>query len=245
MTLFQKHRKLVTALLVAAPILLWANQAQSASFDSSATVTYTITSIANLDNPGDHLALDIRGLFELAPPPDSSVNLTGDGAFSNDNPDLGPISIGSSFSQTFAISGSASNGSVDSSHLGLFSLTLRNNGNDRFNIGVKLDYLLKASLTGEYANSEVTLAYLDSAGNFSGSDFVAATFAEDAISKAGTAGILNFTLGPTGSLTDTQELWTDVRIAGHVQTSPVPLPGSLYLMLTGIVSLLGSKRLRA
>lgn len=228
-------------------MLLWTHQAQSANFSGSATITYTITSIANLDNPGDHAALDISGLFELAPPPDYSVILSGDGTLNNQTPNLGPISVGNSFSHTFSINGHANDGSVDSSHLGLFSLILSNGANDSFNIGVKMDYLLNATVQGDYANSEVSMEYLDSGDNFSGSDFVAANFAGDNTSKTGSTGILNFALGPSGSASGSQELWTDVRIAGYVQASPVPLPASCYMLLSGLAGIFSfskSRRLR-
>lgn len=240
----RKHQKLLPALLALAPTLLWTGQAHaSAGFNSSATLTYTVTSISNLTTSGSLSGLGITGSFALAPPPDYLLSLTGDGSVSNNNPDIGPIAVGSSFSHTFAISGTASYGSVDSSHLGSFSLNLDNGSSDSYAIGLKLDYQLNAATSGQHGNSSIALDY--SAGldeTFFGSDYIAAsTFTTGNATVTGT-GLFNFTLGAFGSPSASEALYADVRITGNLEssgpeTSPVPLPASVWLLFTGLTGI--------
>src|SRR5690554_5302328 len=131
----------------------------ASAFSSYATVTYTVNSITNLSNPGDLLGLEILGSFEQPGAPDSYVSTTGDGAVTANNPTVGPISVGSSFSRTFAVSGNASDGTVASHYLGWFSLEFNNLSSDSYSIEVTLDFDLSATASGQFADTSIFLDY--------------------------------------------------------------------------------------
>lgn len=239
MTALIKHHPFIPAILTMAPLLLWSHQTHAATFTSSTTITYTVSSITNLDNPGSLADLAITGAFEVAPPPDYLLNVTGDATLTNSNPSLGPIAVGSRFSHTFTLSGVTHNGSLDASILGLFGLNLQNNGNDNYQIALILDYQLQALAQDDYATTEVSLDYFDANNTVSGADFItAAHFSENTVNKFGSSGVLNVSLGAQGS----QAVWADANITGHLQASPVPLPAGSYLLLTGLAGIVSLAR---
>lgn len=214
----------------------------ASAFSSDATLTYTITNITNLSNPGDLSGLQILGYFEQAGAPDSYVATTGDGAVTADNPAVGPISVGTSFSRTFTISGSASDGTVDSSHVGWFSLDFNNLGSDSYSVELVVDYQLNASAGGQYADTDVFLDYFNSDGSFSGADFVnASVFGLNNATISSSTGPFVFTLGPNAS----EGLYTDVRINGNLQASPVPLPAAVWSFLAGLLTFSSMRKRKA
>lgn len=232
MNTWNKKHRLIPMLLTLSPLLLFAPSAQAIStFNSSAALTYTINSIANLDNPGDLTSLNVTGSFELASPPDYSVTVTGDGSVNGTNPSLGPVPVANVFSKTVAVSGSVSGGTLNSSHLGLYGLSFDNTGNDSYSISLTLSYQLDTAVHGPSANSEIWLDFYNEAYTFSGSEHIlASVFSAASGNQSGSSGPFNFTLGPGGS----EALYADVRITGNLEASPVPLPAGAWLMLAGL-----------
>ncbi|HLF96253.1 MAG TPA: VPLPA-CTERM sorting domain-containing protein [Methylococcaceae bacterium] len=227
MNALKNCRHLMPVLLALAPAVLWIPSAQAAAaFAGSAALTFTVNRIVNLDNPGDLTALTVTGSFEQASPPDYSVTLTGDGSVSDDNPVAGPVSVGSGvFNHTFAVSGSVGNGSVNSSHLGLFGLSFENTGSDGYAIGVTLDYLLDAAILGQYAAGAVDLDFYNEGFSFIGFDHASAND-----QHTGSSGEFSFVLNPG----EFEALYADVRITGNLEASAVPLPAGLWLLLAGL-----------
>jgi hypothetical protein len=235
-----KHKVLAT--LVVMSLSATHTALAASTFSSYGTVTYTVNSITNLSNPGDLSGLEILGYFEQASAPDSYVATTGDGAVTADNPTVGPISVGSSFSRTFALSGGVSDGTVSSSHLGWFSLDFNNLGNDSYSIELALDYELSATASGQSADTDIFLDYFNSDSSFSGFAFVnASVFGLDNATISDSSGPLVFTLGPNAS----EGLYADVRINGNLQASPVPLPAALWSFLAGLLTFSGMRKRKA
>ena len=231
---------------LAAMGLLWSSspavQAASA-FASGATLTYTINSVANLDHPGNLSDLSILGSFVQAGSPDSYAVTTGDGAVSADNPSIGPLAADGGFAHSFALSGSAGVGTVDTSYLGQFAVDFSNAGADHYAIGVSLDYQLNASVGGENADSSVYLDYYNADSSFAGSDYLnAALLGLPIDSKSGSSGLYSFNLGPGGS----QSLYGDVVINGNLAgtTAAVPLPAAVWLFGSGMLGVFGAARRR-
>ncbi|MFM8330900.1 MAG: hypothetical protein ACKN9T_04370 [Candidatus Methylumidiphilus sp.] len=212
--------------------------AQAAStFNSDATLTYTITGIS----PGDLAGLTILGSFQQAGEPDSQVALSGDGAVVANNPSFGPAAVTTTFSHSFAVSGSASDGAVQSSHLGNFSLSFSNASANTYAIELSLAYVLNAHVGGEFADSSVSLDYFNADSSFSGFDTITANTADvtDATRNDGLA-LYSFTLAPNA----TQALLGDVAITGTLQATPVPVPVAAWLFGSAL-GLFGFARRRA
>lgn len=211
----------------------------ASAFSSYATITYTINSITNLSNPGDLSGLEILGYFEQPGAPDSYVSTTGNGTVTADNPAIGPVSVGNSFTRTFAINGNVSDGTVDSSHLGWFGLEFNNTGGDSYSVELVLDYELSASVSGQYGRTEIFLDYFNTDYSVSGADFVSASiFGMPNATKSETSGSFVFNLGPNAS----EGLYADVRINGNLEASPVPLPGAVWFFLTGLLTFTGLRK---
>jgi len=217
-----RARSIMAASLLAALFLsTWtatARAATASTFDSSAALTFTINSIGNQSNPGSTGGLQVSHSFEQGDP---QVVATGDGTVTANNTPIGPAPLpGSSFSHTFAVSGSVSPiGDLSSSHLGLYGLSFLNTSGDTFHVEVTLSYQLNASVSGEYADSDVYLDYMTEDFSPLGSDLaLASVFAQATVRNAGDSGALAFVIGPEGS----GGLLADVRINGNLQAVPVP-----------------------
>jgi hypothetical protein len=242
MNTFKPCHKFIPVLLALGPSLLWASSAQaSSSFDSSAALSYTINSITNNDNAGSLAGLAITGNFDLAPAPDYSIALSGDGAVVGNNPSTGDVAInpilpGSVFSHSFSLTGSTSNGSVDTAQLGLFGLNFKNTGSENYSISLTLNYQLNLTVGGQFADSSIALDYFNETSSFADFDHIdASVFSLGTAEKSGSSGVFNFTLAPGAS----EALYADVNITGNLSASPVPLPASFWLLfagLSGIVS---------
>jgi hypothetical protein len=223
----------------------------ASAFSSYATITYTINSITNLSNPGDLSGLEILGSFEQPGAPDSYVSTTGDGAVTANNPTVGSISVGTSFSRTFAVSGNASDGTVASHHLGWFSLEFNNLSSDSYSIEVTLDFDLSTTASGQFADTSIFLDYYRSddyanlpPGWTNVSPYLGFAFATaSAVGQNHQATSFQsdpvlFVLGPNGL----GGLYVDVSIDGYLQASPVPLPAAVWFFLTGLLTFTGLRK---
>ena len=173
-TYLTKKRLLpILALACLAPLASQNAQA-STTFSSYATVTYTIESLNNSANPGDFSGLGITGSFELVPGQDFQVK-TGNASVTAFLSGAGTISlvpaIGSSYSRTFQLDGTADNGGyVTASNLANFSLAFNNTSTDSYDIGLTLSYQLSAATSGNDASTEVSLNYYNEDESFSNLD---------------------------------------------------------------------------
>ncbi|WP_133716219.1 VPLPA-CTERM sorting domain-containing protein [Methylocaldum gracile] len=226
----------------------------ASAFSSDATLTYAITNITNLSNPGDLSGLQILGYFEQAGAPDSYVATTGDGAIAADNPTVGPVSVETSFSRTFAVGGNVTDGTVASSHLGWFRLDFNNLGSDSYAIELALDFELTATASGQSADTDIFLDYFRTSSSDSflpgftnvspslGFGFVnASVFGLDNAATSGSSGPLLFSLGPNAS----EGLHADVWINGNLQASPVPLPAAVWFFITGLLTFSSMRKRKA
>jgi hypothetical protein len=236
MEFFTGNMKLLPAALGVGLSLLTFQTAQASSaFTSNATLTYTIT--------GDLSGVQAQGFFKQAAPPDSYVTKSGDGTVTANNPDLGPIPVGSSFTYTFAADGNVTDGTVGSHYLGNFGVDFTNTGSVSRSIGVTLAYQLNAVASGDFADSDVTVDYFNSDDSFAGFDSInASTNALANATQSGTSGLYSFTLWPNTS----EGLYADVTIAGNLQ-APVPVPAAVWLFGSAVAGMgvIGRRKVKA
>lgn len=229
----EKHYKLIVSLLLCGIITLpnpaWA---ASSTYNSSATLTFTIQTIENLTHPGDLSGLEALASFEEAGAPTSFVFVTGDGSVTSANPPAGPtpLAMGDTFSYTFSVSGAVNHGTVDASHTGWYGLSFTNTSTDEYQVSVLLDYQLSANASGQSAASSVMLDYFNLDSSFSGNSSVSASSAilpSDTVS--GSSGLFQFVLQGSAS----EELLADVVVTGNLEASgtPVPLPPAAWSFL--------------
>lgn len=235
---FMTLYKQLVAVLIAWSLLGIGNSQASSSFNSQATLDFTINNIANVTNPGDLSGLAILGSFTQAGSPTSYLSVTGDGSLVADNPDFVslPVTLGSPLVSTFAVNGNVSDGTVDSSTAGWYTLMFNNSSaTDDYNVNLTLAYNLLANVGGQFADSDVIVdAYSDSNPSL-GSDFINASMFALQNAVANNA-FPQFTLdiAPGTSL----GLYVDVTVRGDLQASPVPLPAAIWSFLAGLLSIL-------
>ncbi|WP_431065112.1 hypothetical protein [Methylotuvimicrobium sp.] len=223
------------SILSIASFFLMANASTAhavSSFESSATLTYTINSIVNLDNPGDLAGLTVNGSFELE---DSQTytEYTGNGTSSISHSDwyYGPVD-GNVFSKTFSLSGSVGNGDVTSNYLVFFDLEFINASNDSFAIDVDFAYDLSVKTVGEDVFAEMFLDY--------GEELTNEYFSEDlSMFETGTDQLTGshkflFTLGAF----EDQLILADVNQFGTA--SAVPLPAAIWLFGSALFGLVAN-----
>ncbi|NOU13570.1 MAG: hypothetical protein HOO92_06315 [Methylococcaceae bacterium] len=204
-------------------------------------MTYTITHLSNSANSQVFSDLGIAGSFELAPGQAIST-ITGAGAVNPSPTDTGPEfltpAVGSIFTRTFQLDGSASNGGeVAANYLAWFNLAFENSSiSDSYTVGLDLTYTLSANATGstalDNAFTDVTLNYTNENFDIFPSDVISVsseTLSSD--SKTVTLPFL-FTLAPNGG---TETLYVDAGITGNLQASPVPVPSALWLFASGLL----------
>ncbi len=241
MKLFIKNKKMLAA-LIATLMLGVGNSEAGSSFNSQATLSFTIDGISNINNPGDLSGLDILGSFEQAGSPISYLSTTGNGNGIARNPSVGavPVTIGNPFVHTFSANGNVSSGTVESGNVGWYSLALNNtSATDDYKVNLTLAYNLLANASGQFADSDVILDVFTNDNPLSGNIFVNA----DALSSpnAGANGSFpqyTFDIAHGSSLV----LSSDVTINGNLQASPVPLPAAAWSFLAGLLSVLGCKK---
>lgn len=233
-----KNKKMPAA-LIAVLVLGVGNSEASSSFNSQATLGFTIDSIRNINNLVDLSGLAILGSFEQAGSPTSYVSATGNGSVAANNPGLGPVSVtvGNPLIHTFAVNGNVSNGTVDSGNVGWYALTLNNSSAiDDYSVKLTLAYNLLANASGEFANSDVILDTYTNNNPLLGNVFVNANSLSS--QNAGASGSFpqyTFDIAHGSSLV----FYADVTINGSLQASPVPLPAVVWSFLAGLLGILG------
>jgi len=233
---------MVSAVLLAclSPIGIQSAQA-AASFSSYATISYTVQNIVNLTNSGDFSTLNVNG--SLTVPNDQSwQNITGTGSVtpSISSPEVTIFTpqIGSVFSKTFQLDGSASDGgNVDTRYLSLFSLGFNNTSStDSFAIDLSLSYqlhtLANADNTEDSAATDIAISYYNQDYSLFGNDYLAAT---DLLQNPDVSVALpsySFTLAAGTQAS----IGVDATITAKLQASPatVPVPSAVWLFGTGL-----------
>jgi hypothetical protein len=247
-----KKYLLPTLALASLATLTIQNAQAAANFSSYATVTYTIDSLSNLTNAGDFSGLDIGGSFVLAPNGVSQY-ITGTGSVTASAFDAEPTAItaavGSSYTRTFQLDGSASNnGFVFTNYLAYFDTAFSNlSATDSYNVGLTLSYTLSASATGDEALTDVVVNYsaehynaafdMTADPTFFGADYAGTN------QSLSTAFLLNsqafnFTLAPG----EFEALYASAGINGTLQASPVPLPSAVWLFASALLAIPGLKK---
>lgn len=251
MTSFFKICGLMSASFIASLVIMQPLQAAS-SFNSTSTVNFTLTNIANLTNSGDLTSLDVNGAFSL----DNNSTVTSNAilldytstSLSN------PVTAGSSFSQSFGASGNVSNNNATAYFLAardpqsildpnLANLFLRNNSlTDSYQIDIALDYSLSANAGGDFANTDISLEYYSlNSVEFSGFDIAyASAFLSPYGETRSNSVLLSLILAP-GAI---EALYTDVTINGYIEASasPVPLPAAVWMFLSALMAIRLSMR---
>lgn len=253
MNKYLTNKRLAPALAMAclAPFAMQNAQA-AATFNSYATVTYTVNSITNLTNAGNPLELDILGTFGLAPDEGEHFEITGDdGTVALSLVGQGPTTLSPpapiSYSRTFGLDGSTNNGgNVVASYLALFDIDFFNaSATDNYNVDFTLSYSLSSAAAEETASSDIGLDY-DSFGDavFNGDSFIGAENISTTWEASSPATLLksknfNFNLAAQGYA----GLSVSSRIFGYAeQPAPVPVPSAFWLFASALLAIPGIKK---
>lgn len=215
--------------------------ASAASFNSYATVTYTITSLTNttnIINPNDFSGLSIFASYEQdAPSGYLAISGTGNHAITQGNsPDFAELlpQIGASVSKTFAINAATGNGTLESLDFAFFNLDLFNLSEDHYSVGVQLDYALSASASGgDLAESSAQIDWFLSDESNSGFYYASSVGDFDGLN-----GPIQFTLDLNGE--SALGVYSNTAISGNLAASPVPLPPAAWSFLLGLLALVRS-----
>lgn len=204
-------------------------------FNGLTVVTFGINSIVNLNalHAGDLSGLEVSGSFQnLTDAGSSYLYTSGDGNVTADNPDVPSFSVGSSFSHSFSVGGSALDGSVDSLNTGVFNLDFNASGDDDYEVNLTLTQDISVSASGLFANMTNTLDFGSLDGELQGSDFIAAATFEGVNSDVQSSHTVQnwvFTMPAGGQ----RQLFAQSIIAGNIST--VPIPGALWLFGSALV----------
>ena len=236
-----KHYLLSAALLVGAILSVPVVQA-STSFTSSALLTYTINSITNnnSEHPSDLSDLEISAYFaQSIETTDFYATTTGDGAVVANNPSVSLATITDTFSHNFSVSGSATNGSVDSLHTGLYGLIFNNIGTDSYAVNVSLGYQLASAVNGLLAINNIAVDYYTVTSSLSGFASIGSFTSVDALSDTQTLNNLFTPIAFTVAAGDIEHFAAKVAVTGNIEASAVPLPTATWLFLSGLMAVLG------
>lgn len=234
--------------LTGLPLIGLSNAQASSEFSSYATIGFSIEGISNVtDFNGIGVItsdLGISGSFEQDV--SSYDNLTGDALINDLNPDefgeIPPL-VGTSYEHTFSIFGNVNNGSAASYHLGLYGFTLFNQSDiDTYTFNLGFSYLLSASASGENSDTDVFIDYFsDEDLSFTGSDHLNhSSVFSGPVADVGNSGPFNITLAPG----EAAFYLADVVIKANLMATPVPLPATAWMFLSGLLGVFGVKKRR-
>lgn len=245
-----KTQSVLCAALLGSALLTSQLAQASATFTSSALLTYTINSITNTNSahPTDLSGLEISAYFDQSKEPTNFyVNTTGDGAVVANNPSVSLDTIATIFSNTFSVSGSATDGSVDSLHTGLYGLMFNNIGIDSYDVNLSLGYQLNSESNGLYATNSVAVDYYTLTSNLSGfeSGVSSSIIYGGALSDSQALSAVFSPIAFTVASLDTELVGANVAITGTIEATAVPLPAATWLFLSGFMGLLGFNKRKA
>ena len=148
--------------------------------------------------------------------------------------------IGSSYSRTFQLDGTAINeGEVSANYLAWFGLAFANESLDSYDIGLTLAYDLSTNAAGsDGAFTDITLNYFNEDESFSDADSPA--YIQASTEALGTGSLQNshtfiFNLPALGAET----LYVDAGITGALEASPVPVPSAIWLFASALLAIPG------
>ena len=144
------------------------------------------------------------------------------------------------------MSGSATAGSVDSLHTGLFGLLFDNSGTDSYSIDVSLGYELSAAVAGLFATNSIALDYftLTDSSIFGSTDALGA-YTIDGVSLSDSQTLnglfehIIFNIGAFDSTNGLDILSANIAITSTIEPAAVPLPSVVWLFLSGLLGVLG------
>ena len=213
----------------------------TSAYTGAADLTITITGISNQSNPGTGYGNDIlySGLFELDSFSDSIIDGTGNvtPTFSNDPLPSSSIILPSAFSynQSMLIDGTISDGNIDSYYLSLTDISLNNTSSDTYVIDYTVNYNLSVVTSGDYSEGTASIAgdNLGLPDDGLGGYIEVGSFS-DSFSESNTLA-LSLTLEGVSNT----DFHAEFEFSGYAKAvaSPVPLPGAVWLFLTGILAL--------
>lgn len=207
------------------------------SFNGNVSITYTINSITNLNNPGSLEGLELNGQFELDDGQTFTENYGNAGSsIAHSEWFYGPIED-NVFSRTFSLSGYAGNGEAAASYLAMFGLEFVNNSSDAFDIDVEFAYSLSAEAAGDNAYTEIMMDYWDDLTG--GGDFVELSAYATGNDQLFDSALFQFSLFAN----ETQAILADVGVEGAV--SAVPVPAAIWLFGSALFGMLGTVKFKS
>ncbi len=211
----------------------------SSAFDSQVALNFYVDSITNHNASGDLSGLTIQASFQQADAPASYALVSGDGELTANNPSINPtvLSLSNPFQNAFSVIGNATDGAIQSSTVGWYSVLLTNTSlTDVYSVDLSLGYHISANTGGEFADSDVILDVYSDTNPDLGQVFINANtinplnaLADDVFSPYQLDIPTNSSLG----------FYVDVTINATLQASPVPLPTVTWCFLLGVLGFLG------
>lgn len=207
----------------------YSNAQASSSFNDQAQISFSVDTISP--------DLEISGLFEQGAAENGLTD--GDGAVLFSLPSAVPaVASGVYQFDTFSVSGSGSNGSIyGTSYTGWYSLSFVNHGATAIAVDLTLNYALTASVSGQYASSNVNMDYY-LGNNYPDNVYLISSVYESLNVTNNDSKVISLNID-SGA---TQTFYVDVTLSGDLQASPVPLPAAAWSFLAGLLGLLGVKK---
>jgi len=246
-----KNHRLFSAGLSGGILLFAQAVSADATYDSSAAIDYTITSISNSNTatPNDISSLSVSGSFQqLTDANDFYAATTGDGSYTANNPNLSSEPVTTSFDNTYSVSGDTPlYGTVNTLHTGVYSLNFSNNSSrDTYTIDVTLSYVLTAAAGGLFANSSIQLDYWDTLNNIADNqDYVGAGtylgYTTDTETEPGSYNLV-LSLAPGTSDSFITQAAISSSLDSTANAAPVPLPLAGWSFLSGLLGILSIRK---
>lgn len=243
---YQFNKQIIVAVMCGVTGLFSGNALASVSFNSYATVNFSVVSINGASS--DYSGLTMFGSFMRSGDdfPEVWTYTSGDASVTDNNPEIpvvsGPVVVGSSFSHTFAFNGDVSDGFINLNHLGAYELGFSNAAAEPFDITLNFSYEISSTIDGQDGFSDVTIEYYDDAvgGYYIDNIFASSEEPELASAVNENSSQLTFTLDQNTS----RIFNVDVAQTATLEASPVPLPATAWMFLSGLLGVLGVKKRR-
>ncbi|MDO8844309.1 hypothetical protein [Methylicorpusculum sp.] len=228
-------------ILLAGLLLLAASNAEAVStFSGSATVNFTIDSIANRDGSASLDGLSVFASFVLDDSQtfnDLALNGIGSATAMPLTPESTELlSNGGRFSKTFQVDGVVSNGYGAVNYFALFDLLFINESGFDYDIGLSIDYSLSANAEGQTAETTVSIAYEHVDGDFFGNDYSNAwADLNGGVNQQLIEGKKSFSFALLAG--EVEIVILDANIHGYAEATTVPLPAALWLFASAVMAL--------
>jgi hypothetical protein len=218
----------------------------SVSFVSQAEIGFSVTNLVNSVsasgsfNPADSNTNWVYALDNEANPLDSSQY-----EVIANNPALS-LSLGGT--HTFAVSGFANSGSVETYHVGYYQFDFTNSSESSETLLLNLNYDFLSSTSGSFVNNSFKLDFWQQGAEPGQS--ISLGYAElsagllfaqsysDAVSLSNDLKSMSYELNLSAGAT--QSIYADLTVTNNL--APVPLPASMWFFVTGVMGLFGLKK---